>query len=116
MVVASLKNLLVLICKKAEECQCPWKLRVMHVKDTCLFVIYKYKGPHTCVNPCLNWGHHQLNSNLVATHIKAIIKAQFTLSVAAIQASVMDKWRYEISYKKALDGKNKALRHLFGDF
>ena len=42
-VVASLKKLLVLRCKKAEECQCPWKLRVMLVKDTCLFVINKYK-------------------------------------------------------------------------
>ena len=38
-VVASSKKLLVLRCKKAEKCQCPWKLRVMLVKDTCLFVI-----------------------------------------------------------------------------
>ena len=53
---------------------------------------------------------------MVAAHIKAIIKAQFTLSVAATQTSVMEKWRYEISYKKALHGKHKALRHLFGDF
>ena len=28
----------------------------------------------------------------------------------------MEKWGYEISYKKVLDGKHKALRHLFGDF
>ena len=28
----------------------------------------------------------------------------------------MEKWGYEISYKNALDGKHKALRHLFGDF
>ena len=115
-VVASSKKLLVLRCKKAEECQCPWKFRVMLVKDTCLFAINKYKGPHNCVNPCLNWYHHQLDSNLVAEHMKAIIKAQFTFSVVAIQASVMEKWGYEISYKKALDGKHKAPRHLFCDF
>ena len=53
-VVASSKKLIVLRCKKVEECQCLWKLRVMLVKDTCLFVINKYKGPHTCVNHCLN--------------------------------------------------------------
>ena len=55
---------------------------------------------------------------MVATHIQAIIKAQFTLSPAIIQAImiVMEKWGYEISYKKALDGKHKALRHLVGDF
>ena len=88
----------------------------MVVKDTFLFVINKYKGPHTCVNPCLNRDHHQLDSNLFATHIKQIIKAQFTLTTATIQASVMEKWGYEISYKKALDGKHKSLRHLFGDF
>ena len=57
-----------------------------------------------------------MDSNLVAAHIKGIIKARFTLSIAAIQASVMEKWGYEISYKKALDGKHKALRQLFGDF
>ena len=82
-VVASSKKLMVLRCKKVDECQCPWKLRAMLVKDTSLFVINKYKGPHTCGNPCLNRDHHQLDSNLVAAHIKAIIKAQFTLSVAA---------------------------------
>ena len=98
-VVASSKKLLVLRCKKVEECQCLWKLHVMVVKDTCLFVINKYKGPHTCVNPCLNWDYHQLDSNLIVAHIKAIIKAQFTLTTAAIQASVMEKWGYEISYK-----------------
>ena len=88
-IVASSKKLLVLRCKKAEECQCLWKLRAMVVKNTCLFVINKYKGPHTCVNPCLNRYHHQLDSNLVVAHIKAIIKAQFTLTMAAIQTSVM---------------------------
>ena len=34
-VVASSKKLFVLRCKKAEECQCLWKLRAMVVKDTC---------------------------------------------------------------------------------
>ena len=28
----------------------------------------------------------------------------------------MEKWEYQISYKKALDGKHKAIRRLFGDF
>ena len=64
----------------------------------------------------MNRDHHQLDSKLVNAHIKAIIKAQFTLSVSSIQASVMEKLRYEISYKKVLDGKHKSLRHLFGDF
>ena len=39
------------------------------------FAINKYKGPHTCVNVCLNRDHQQLDSNLVANYIKAMIKA-----------------------------------------
>ena len=112
----SSKKLLVLRCKKAKECQSLWKFRAIVVKDTCLFVINKYKGSHTCVNPCLNRDHHQLDSNLVAAHIKAIIRVQITLTTAIIQASVMEKWGKEISYKKELDEKHKALRHLFDDF
>ena len=75
MVVTSSKKFLVLRCKKAEECHCTWKLRAMVVKDTSFFAINKYKGPHTCVNGCLNRDHQQLDSNLVADHIKAMIKA-----------------------------------------
>ena len=115
-IVASSKKFLLLRCKKAKECQCIWTLRAMIVKDTSFFVINKYKGPHTCVNPCLNQDHQQLDSNLVADHIKAIIKAQFTLSIVVIQATIMEKFGYEISYKKALVGKHKALTILSGDF
>ena len=63
----------------------------MVVNDTCLFVIKKYKGPYTYVIPYLNRDHYQLDSNLVAAYIKAIIKAQFTLTTTAIQASVMEE-------------------------
>ena len=83
-VVASSKKLLILRCKKGEECQCLWKLRAMVVKNTCLFVINKYKGLHTCFNAYLNQDHHQLDSNVVAAHIKAIIKTQLTLTTAVI--------------------------------
>ncbi|RVW82581.1 Serine/threonine-protein phosphatase 7 long form-like [Vitis vinifera] len=55
---------------------------------TTSFVINKYNGPHKCVNPCLNRDHQQLDSNLIAAHIQGMIKAQFTLSVAAIQPSI----------------------------
>ena len=88
----------------------------MVLKDTSFFTINKYKGSHTCVNPCLNQDRQQLDFYLVADHIKAMIKAQFTLSVATIQATIMEKFGYEISYNKALVGKHKTLTILFRDF
>ena len=71
---------------------------------------------HTCVDACLNRGHQQLDSNLVVDHIKAMIKAQFTLSIVVIKATIMEKFGYEISYKKGLVGKHKPLTILFRDF
>ena len=73
-VVASSKKLLVLRCKKSNECQCPWKLCAMFVKYTSLFVINKYKGSYTYVNPCLNQDYHQLDSNLVAAHTRKLLR------------------------------------------
>ena len=88
----------------------------MVVKGTTLFAINKYNGPHKCVNPCLNRVHQQLDSNLIAAHIQGMIKAQFTLSVAAIQASIVEKFGYQISYKKTSKEKLKTLINLFSDF
>ena len=88
-VLSSTKKLLVLRCKKAEQSQCPWRLRAKVVNGTYLFEINKYSGPHTCVNPCMNQDHHQLDSNLIVGHIEGMIKTQFTLSVASIQATVV---------------------------
>ncbi|RVX02949.1 Serine/threonine-protein phosphatase 7 long form-like [Vitis vinifera] len=115
-VVESTTKLLVLRCKKAKQSQCPWKLRAMVVKGTTSFAINKYNGPHKCLNPCLNRDHQQLDSNLIVAHIQGMIKAQFTLSVAAIQASIVEKFGYQISYKKTSKAKLKALTNLFGDF
>ena len=36
--------------------------------------------------------------------------------MAAIQASIVEKFGYQISYKKASKAKLKALTNLFGDF
>ena len=67
-------------------------------------------------NPCLNQDHQQRDSNLFVDHINVTIKAPFTLSVAAIQATIMEKFGYEMSYKKALVGKHKELIIFFRDF
>ena len=88
----------------------------MVIKGTSLYAINKYNGSHKCVNPCLNQDHQQLDSNLIVAHIQGMIKTQFTLSVVAIQASIMEKFGYQISYKKTSKVKLKVLTNLFGDF
>ena len=91
-VLSSIKKLLVLRYKKAEQSQCPWRLCATVVKGTSLFELNKYSGPHTCVNLYMNQDHHQLDSNLIVAHIEGMIKTQFTLLVTAIQASVVERF------------------------
>ena len=45
-----------------------------------------------------------------------MIKTQFTLLVIAIQASIVEKFGYQISYKKTSKAKLKTFAILFGDF
>ncbi|XP_034674615.1 uncharacterized protein LOC117905866 [Vitis riparia] len=107
-------SVLVLQCKKAPECQ--WRLRAMTVKDTGMFRITKYKGPHTCVNPCINQDHSQLDSSFISKYIETLVKAEMTITVAAIQAVVAEQFGYQISYQKAMKAKRKAMTRLFGDW
>ena len=101
-------------CKEAP--QCLWKLRVSIPKGTWFFEIRKYEGPHTCVNPILNRDHLQLDSSFIAHQIKALVKAQMSITLLAIEAKIVDKFSYNISKKKAWMAKQKAIVELFGDW
>ena len=88
----------------------------MVVKDTGMFRITKYKGPHICVNPCINQDHSQLDSSFVSEYIETLVKTQMTITVVAIQAVVAEQFGYQISYQKAMKAKRKAMTRLFGDW
>ena len=100
-------NVLVLKCKKAPECQ--WRLRAMIVKNTSMFRITNYEGPHTCVDPCINQDHSQLDSSFISEYIETLVKAKMTITVAAIQVVVAEQFGYQISYQKAMKAKRKAM-------
>ena len=74
-----------------------------------------YRAAYLCQS-LLEPGPSSIGLKLGCCLYKGNYYGTFTLSTATIQASVMEKWGYEISYKKALDGKHKAIRQLFGDF
>ena len=74
----------------------------MAVKDTGMFRITKYKSPHTCVNPCINQDHSQLDSSFVFEYIETLVKAEMTITVTAIQIVVAEQFGYQISYQKTI--------------
>ena len=99
-------SVLVLKCRRALDCQ--WRLRAMAVKDTTMFKITKYMSPHTCVNICINQDHSQLDSSFVFELVETLVKTQMTITVAAIQAVVVEQFGYHISYQKAMKEKKES--------
>ena len=51
---------------------------------------------HTCVNSCINQDHSQLDSNFVFELVETLVKAQMTITVAAIQDVVVEQFGYHI--------------------
>ena len=80
----------------------------MTVKDTGMFRITKYKDPLRCVNPCINQDHSQLDSSFVFEYIETLVDIEITIAVAASQVVVVEKFGYQISYKKNNEGKKKS--------
>ena len=103
-------------CKRHQESGCKWRLRACQRKTHELFKITQYDGPHKCVYPRLSRDHPQLNSNLLAQEIESQVKAEPSITVAALNAKVIDKFSYDVSYKKMWYTKQKAIKNIFGDW
>lgn len=114
-VYKSSKTLLKLKCSRLSECL--WSLRAAKRRKDDMWEIRKYKGPHSCVNPLMNKEHRQLDVPYISTIIKPLVRAEVSISVAAIQAAVSQiTGSYSCTYRKAWMAKQKAIADLFGDW
>ena len=77
----------------------------MAVKDTSMFRITKYKGHHTCVNPCINQDHSQLDSSFVFKYIETLVKVEMIITATAIQAVVAEQFGYQYFLSKNNESK-----------
>ncbi|KAJ4964802.1 hypothetical protein NE237_016651 [Protea cynaroides] len=111
-VLESTPSLLALKCKNEG---CPWRLRAPLKKSVGCFMITKYAGPHTCVNPSTDQDHAQLDAEFICSKILGMIKDQVSITPAAIVAHMQQAYDYNISYMKAWAAKQKALEKIFGD-
>ncbi|GAV61318.1 hypothetical protein CFOL_v3_04845, partial [Cephalotus follicularis] len=73
-------------------------------------------GPHTCFNSYTTRDHRQIDSRFVADELREIVRSQLKINIAAIIATIKQRYHYTISYKKAWLGKQLALADLFGDW
>ncbi|XP_057969364.1 uncharacterized protein LOC131158511 [Malania oleifera] len=78
--------------------------------------MWTIRGPHTCIKETLLQDHPQLKSNLVANEIVKIIKSDVGASIAALQAYLMPKYQYHVSYRKVWLEKELTVARVFGDW
>ncbi|XP_052886906.1 uncharacterized protein LOC128295383 [Gossypium arboreum] len=89
---------------------CSWKIMASLRKKIGL---KKYKGPHTCAAG-VSEDHPKMNSDMLATLILPMVKADPRTLVPVLIANICSQLRYTSSYRKAWITKQKALEKIHG--
>lgn len=114
-VVETNKRIWSIRCLKHSE-GCKWRLRAICSKKHGRFEITKYDGPHSCVYARLSQDHSQLDSNLIASEVRSVIKENPSVNIKTLQNIILQKYSYFVHYWKVWDGKRKAIINVFGDW
>jgi zinc finger SWIM domain-containing protein 3 len=92
---------------KCKEAECPWRLHSSSVSGSSLFRIRKYEDKHTCFG--LNHrAHAQADKAFIATHIAEKLKEQPAYRPVDIVKDVQRELGVQISYRKAIQSKERA--------
>lgn len=105
----------VIKCIRADECQCPWRLRAVLTLESS-FKIVQYGGCHAgnCVGNINSTDHPLLSSDYVANLIEDFIRADPGFKVQSIVCFVKNQYKFSITYKRAWMAKQKALKNISG--
>nr|KYP54142.1 hypothetical protein KK1_000316 [Cajanus cajan] len=103
-------------CPNSNE-GCPWKLRaIMSSKLNNKWVIKKWGGTHTCINPMLSQDHNKLDSEFICCCILGMVREDASISISLIQERISGQFNYKVSYRKAWKAKQKAIERVYGDW
>ena len=81
-----------------------------------LFEITKLSDQHTCFYLKLSQSHVQLDSSMLAWEFFEPVREKSSINIASLQSIIKEKFGYRISYRKAWDGKRKAVVKVFGNW
>ncbi|XP_074323481.1 uncharacterized protein LOC141660395 [Apium graveolens] len=90
---------------------CSWRMRVMKLKQSGFFVITKLPAEHNYILRTLQRDHKQLTSRMIAN----VTESPY-LKVNNIMSQITSMYNYNVTYKKAWIGKQKAISYVYGDW
>jgi hypothetical protein len=88
-------------------------LRAAHSKKTELWHIVSIGNNHTCISSGMTQDHRSLDAKMIAESIMPLLRDNLSITHAVIIAHIRDKYNCTISYKKAWNGKNKAIEQIY---
>ncbi|KAL6559429.1 hypothetical protein OROGR_004546 [Orobanche gracilis] len=96
--------------------ECPWRIRVIKRKRLGYFEITKLPFEHNCLLRTIQRDHKKLSSKLIANVIKEQVMDSPYLKVSNIMNQITAVYKYQVTYKKAWLGKQKAIAEIYGDW
>ncbi|XP_040954900.1 uncharacterized protein [Gossypium hirsutum] len=95
---------------------CNWSIRAAFMKRNQIWEVRKYNGPHTCRVERISQDHNKLDSNVKRDFIVPLVKENLPISVLDLIFEIRTRYGYYVSYRKAWNGKQKAIAELYGDW
>ncbi|KAM3200688.1 hypothetical protein P3L10_033050 [Capsicum annuum] len=114
-VVTSSKKLWIVRCRFHESLGCRWFLRGRKVGGS-LWEIGKYFDNHRCETEGLTTCHANLDTNLIASLFLNQIRKNPKLLVVDVISKVHEIFVYQVTYRKAWLGRQRAFKLVYGDF
>ncbi|KAH1105604.1 hypothetical protein J1N35_009372 [Gossypium stocksii] len=95
---------------------CNWSIRAAFMKRNQIREVRKYNGPRTCRVERISQDHTKLDSNVIRDFIVPLVKENLPISVLDLIVEIRTRYGYCVSYRKAWNGKQKAIAELYGDW
>ncbi|CAA0815302.1 Unknown protein, partial [Striga hermonthica] len=103
------------VCKSDEDQPCPWKARVTHCTRVHeLWEVTKWTERNSCMQELDKNDHRNVTATMISNLVMTKIQKKPDYSVTLIQEDVKKCWKVDVSYKKAWQGRKKAIDRLYG--
>ncbi|KAF7839004.1 uncharacterized protein G2W53_007486 [Senna tora] len=93
---------------------CNWRVRASYRVDLQLWMISRYDGPHSCVSTAIAKDHPKLDSDMIAGVIASLVAEKADIPISLVVETVKKARSFIVSYKKAWQGKQKAIARVYG--
>ncbi|CAN1266188.1 Serine/threonine-protein phosphatase 7 long form homolog [Linum perenne] len=94
---------------------CHWRIRLT-TDISGMWTVRQLNPFHTCEGSQDNISPKQLDVQVVADAVFHLVKVTPHVRIKQLQAEVKNRFRRQISYKKAWTGKQRAMEQIYGDW